>query len=292
MKLQGVYTALVTPFNKNGSVDEKALRELVERQIKDGISGFVPMGTTGESPTLDHTEHMHVIELVVDQTKKRVPVIAGTGSNSTDEAVMMTKQAYALGADATLQVAPYYNKPSQEGFYRHFATIADCAPIPSILYNIPGRCGKNVETQTILRLAQHPNIIGVKEASGSLPQVMDIIAEMPPSFSLLSGDDNLTLPIMALGGVGVISVASNLIPKKMLEMVNAALSGDIAKAKDIHYSLLPIFKIIFIDTNPVPIKYALSLTGAIEESYRLPLCPMEEGAKAKLRDTLKRAGVL
>ncbi len=292
MRLQGVFTALVTPFNKDGSVDEKALRELVEGQIKAGISGLVPMGTTGESPTLDHKEHMRVIEVVVDQTKRRVPVIAGTGSNSTDEAVMMTKQAHAIGADASLQVAPYYNKPSQEGFYRHFSALADCAPIPCIIYNIPGRCGKNVETQTILRLAKHPNIVGVKEASGSLPQVMDIIAEKPDSFTLLSGDDNLTLPIIAVGGSGIISVASNLIPKQMIEMVDAALSGDAAKAKELHYRLLPIFKIIFIDTNPIPIKYALSLKGMMEEAYRLPLCPMDEGSKAKMREILKSSQLI
>ncbi|TFG63614.1 MAG: 4-hydroxy-tetrahydrodipicolinate synthase, partial [Spirochaetales bacterium] len=247
------------------------------------ISGLLPMGTTGESPTLSHGEHIRVIEIVIDQAQGRVPVIAGTGSNSTDEAIELTVHAMDCGADASLQVAPYYNKPSAEGFYRHFMAIAEKVDIPLIIYNIPGRTGKNIDNATMLKLAAHPNIIGVKEASGDINQMMDLIAKKPEDFTVVSGDDNLAFPLTALGGKGVISVASNLIPKQMMKLVALALNGDMAEARDLHYSLLPFFRGIFIETNPIPIKYAMSLKGMFTESYRLPMCSMDDEKKSLLR---------
>jgi len=292
MKLQGVYTALVTPFNKDGSVNEKALRELVDFQIAQGISGLVPVGTTGESPTLTHQEHHRVIEIVIEQTGGRVPVIAGTGSNSTREAIALTRNAKAAGADYTLQVTPYYNKPSQEGLYRHFTAVAEEVDLPVIIYNIPGRTGKNIENETMFRLAEHPNIVGVKEASGNLAQMMDVIAQTDENFSVLSGDDNLGLPLIAAGGDGIVSVASNLIPRQMEEMVNLLLQGKIAEGRALHYTLLPLFKGMFLDTNPIPVKYAMAKAGHMEEVFRLPLCPMEEELKVKLDKVLKDLGLL
>ena len=291
MKLQGAYTALVTPFNRDESIDVGALEELVEFQIREGISGLVPMGTTGESPTLSHEEHNRVIELVITQVAGRVPVIAGTGSNSTAEAIRMTKRAKENGASASLQVAPYYNKPSDEGFYRHFMTIADSVDLPLVVYNIPGRTGKNIDNSTMLKLAQHANIIGVKEASGNIPQIMELVAKAPHDFAVISGDDNLTLPIMALGGKGTISVASNIIPAQMEELVQAALSENTARARELHYRLLPLFKELS-DTNPIPIKCALHLKGMIEEIYRLPLCPMEEQKRSIRAATLKELEII
>ncbi len=287
MKLQGAYTALVTPFNRDESIDVGALEELVEFQIREGISGLVPMGTTGESPTLSHEEHNRVIELVITQAAGRVPVIAGTGSNSTAEATRMTRRAKENGATASLQVAPYYNRPSAEGFYRHFMTIADSVDLPLVVYNIPGRTGKNIENSTMLKLAQHPNIVGVKEASGSIPQIMELISKAPADFTVISGDDNLTLPIIAVGGKGVISVASNIIPGQMEELVKLALSGSWDRARERHYRLYPLLSALSLDTNPVPIKCALHLAGMIEEVYRLPLCPMEEEKRSILAATLK-----
>ncbi len=292
MKLQGAYTALVTPFGKDGSIDVTALERLVDIQIEEGISGLVPMGTTGESPTLTHEEHNRVIELVIKRTGGRVPVIAGTGSNSTAEAIRMTKAAKENGATASLQVAPYYNKPSNEGFYRHFAEIADAVDLPLIIYNIPGRTAKNIENNVTLKLAEHPNIVGVKEASGSVPQVMDLVARKPPDFALLSGDDNLCFPIVMLGGDGVISVASNIIPAEMERLVSLAVSGNVEDARALHYRLLPLFQALFIDTNPIPIKYGMHLKGLIEESYRLPMCPMDDAKKEQLTQVLTNLKVI
>ncbi len=286
MKLQGVYTALVTPFNQDGSIDEKALRELVESQIEKGISGLVPVGTTGESPTLSHDEHHRVIAIVIDQNKKRVPIIAGTGSNSTIEAVELTKNAKEAGADFSLQVTPYYNKPSQEGIYQHFTAIADAANLPLIIYNIPGRTGKNIENATMFRLAEHPMIIGVKEASGSISQMMEVINGTPDDFTVLSGDDGLGLPLISCGGDGIVSVASNIIPEQMEALVGAILAGKLDKARSIHYRLMPLFRNMFIDTNPVPVKYAMARAGLIKEVYRLPLCPLSDTNKAVLDSTL------
>ncbi len=288
MRFEGVYTAMVTPFNKSREVDETVLRELVDFQISEGVTGLVPMGTTGESPTLDTDEHIRVIEVVVEQANGRVPVIAGTGSNSTSEAIEQTKLAAEIGADASLQIAPYYNKPTSEGFYRHFAAIADSSDLPLIVYNIASRTGKNIDNETMLRIASIPTVFGVKEASGDMGQVTDLILRKPDSLDILSGDDNLTLPIIALGGTGVISVASNLIPKEMEELVAAAVAGHIEKAREIHYKLLPFFKALFFETNPIPIKAAMAEAGKLEEVYRLPMCPMSKPARKALSDVLKK----
>lgn len=284
---QGTYTALITPFTTSGAIDEPALRRLVDAQIEAGIDGIVPMGTTGESPTVTHTENVKVVEIVVDQANGRVPIIAGTGSNSTSEAVDMTKQAKAIGADASLQVAPYYNKPSQEGFYRHFTTLADEVDLPMIVYNIPGRTGKNIETSTLKRIAVHPNIVAVKEASGSIPQMMEVIEELPEAFDVLSGDDNLAFPLTALGGRGVVSVASNLIPGRMTQMIRRAIDGDIIGARKEHFALLPLFRAVFLDTNPIPIKYMMHKAGYCAESYRLPMVPLSEENKVKIDALMK-----
>ncbi len=292
MRLKGIYTALVTPFNDDGSFDEGAMKELIEFQIGEKISGLAPMGTTGESPTLIHEDHIKVIEMVVKQAAGRVPVIAGSGSNCTEEAIKMTKLAKDVGADVTLQVAPYYNKPSQEGFYRHFMTIADSVEMPMLVYNIPGRCGKNIENSTMLKLAKHPNIIAVKEASGDLNQMMNLIAAKPDDFDVLSGDDNLGMSLITLGGTGIVSVASNLIPGKMEELAKASLEGNMEKARKLHYSLLPFFRAEFIETNPVPIKYMMSLKGMVKEIYRLPLCPMSEENKNFVKQTMKDMGLI
>ncbi|WP_319562311.1 4-hydroxy-tetrahydrodipicolinate synthase [Marispirochaeta sp.] len=291
MNFEGVFTALVTPFNSDGSLDEGALRNHVEAQITGGVAGLVPMGTTGESATLSHEEHVHAIGIVIDQAKKRVPVIAGTGSNSTQEAIDMSRRAVELGADATLQVAPYYNKPGQEGFYAHFSAVADAVAVPHILYNIPGRCAQNVEAETILRLAKHPNIAGIKEASGSLAQVMKLIAESPAGFSVLSGDDAWGFPFVALGGQGVVSVASNVIPEKLSRMIASGLAGDIAAAREQHYALLDFFGSLFVETNPVPVKYALAVQGKMRESYRLPLVPLKAESKRVVEDSMKKIGL-
>ena len=292
MKLRGVYTALVTPFNEDGSYDDGAMRDLVEFQIKEGISGLAPMGTTGESPTLSHEDHIKVIEKVVKQANGRVPVIAGTGSNCTDEAIRLTKLAKDAGADVTLQVAPYYNKPNQEGFYRHFMAVADSVDMPVLVYNIPGRSGKNIENSTMLRLAEHENIVAVKEASGNINQMMNLIAAKPDNFEVLSGDDNLGMSLITLGGSGIVSVASNLLPGKMEEMCQAALAGDIEKARTLHYSLLPFFRAEFIDTNPVPIKYMMALKGMLKEVYRLPLCSMSDEDKAAVKKVMQDMGLI
>jgi 4-hydroxy-tetrahydrodipicolinate synthase len=280
--VKGVYTALVTPFGADGSIDEGALRNLVDAQIDAGVQGLVPMGTTGESPTVTHEENIRVIEIVAEQAAGRTAIIAGTGSNSTAEAVRMTQLAREVGATATLQVTPYYNKPTQEGLYRHFTTIADTTDLPVLIYNVPGRTARNIENATMLRLATHERIIGVKEASGEMAQVMELISVRPSQFRVLSGDDNLTLPIMALGGEGVVSVASNIAPRLMVALVNAVLENRLAAARDLHYRLLPLFKGVFLQTNPIPIKYALASRGTIAETYRLPLVELEDADKRKI----------
>ncbi|MBI9098004.1 MAG: 4-hydroxy-tetrahydrodipicolinate synthase [Spirochaetaceae bacterium] len=288
----GVYTALITPFSKNGELDKEKLKDLVDFQIAEGISGLVPVGTTGESPTLTIKENIDVINLVVKQSAGRKNVIAGTGANCTAEALEMTQAAKDIGADASLQVAPYYNKPNQEGLYRHFMTIADNVDLPIVVYNIQGRSGVNIETDTLMRLASHPNIIAVKEASGNIGQMMDVLSRKPDDFALLSGDDNIAMPITLLGGSGVISVASNLIPAEMESMIGSALKGDLKKARDLHYKLLPLFKAMTLETNPLPIKSAMSLIGNIEEVFRLPLCPPSEETKEQLKIVLKQQGLL
>ncbi len=292
MKLEGVYTALVTPMASDGALDEKALRRLVDFQVEGGVAGLVPVGTTGESPTLDGDECKRVIRIVVEQARGRAQVIAGAGSNSTAEAIHYAKDAKEAGADAQLQVAPYYNKPTSQGFLAHFRAIADAVDLPMIVYNIPGRTGKNIDNPTMLELAKHRNIVGVKEASGDIGQIMDLIAHKPADFTVLSGDDNLVFPIMALGGAGVISVASNLLPKEMSRFVGAALKGDWNGARKLHYELLPFFKAIFIETNPIPIKAALAMKGMITESYRLPMCAMAPKNRESLQATLKEMEIL
>ena len=284
---EGVLTALVTPFTDSGVVDEKALRGLVDFQIANGVQGIVPCGTTGESPTLSPEEHVRVIQIVIDQARKRVPIVAGTGSNSTKEAIHLTGKAKEAGAEASLQVAPYYNKPTQQGFLRHFTTIAEAVDIPLIIYNIPGRTGKNIENSTMLEMAKHRNIVGVKEASGDIAQMMDLIMRKPAPFIVLSGDDNLVFPIMALGGKGVISVASNLVPRRMVNFVSKALEGKWDEARTLHYQLLPFFKALFYETNPVPVKFGLAMKGMIQEVYRLPMCEMMEENKQRFRSVLR-----
>ena len=253
----------------------------------------MPCGTTGESPSLEKEDYEKVIKAAVDSANGKIPVIAGTGSNSTRHAVELTKMAADIGADASLLVCPYYNKPTQEGLYRHFSEIAKKVDIPLVIYNIQGRTGINMETQTLSRLAkEHSNIVAVKEASGNISQMMDVLSELPKEFSVLSGDDNLTFPLMALGGKGVISVASNIIPKEMHELADNMLNGKIDKAKKIHYSMLPLFKAIFIETNPIPIKTALSMKGMCKESFRLPMCSMNPANKEKLKNVLAGLGVI
>ena len=292
MKLEGVYTALVTPMASDGTLDEKALRRLVDFQVEGGVNGLVPVGTTGESPTLDGDECKRVIRIVVEQARGRAQVIAGAGSNSTAEAIHYARDAREAGADATLQVAPYYNKPTSQGFLGHFRAIADAVDLPMIVYNIPGRTGKNIDNSTMFELAAHKNIVGVKEASGDIGQIMDLIAHKPADFAVLSGDDNLVFPVMALGGTGVISVASNLLPKEMARFVGAALKGDWTAARKQHYELLPFFKAIFIETNPIPIKAAMAMKGMITESYRLPMCCMAQKNRESLQATLKELKIL
>ena len=288
----GTYTALVTPF-KNDRVDEAAFARLIEGQIAGGITGIVPVGTTGESPTLDHTEHMRVIELAVQTAAGRCKVIAGTGSNATAEAVSMTIEAEKLGADAALLVAPYYNKPSQDGLFRHFAKIAEGTKLPLILYSIPGRCGIEIGVETVARLAkEYPNVVAIKEAGGSVERVSALRAVLPPEFEVLSGDDSLTLPFMAVGAVGVISVASNILPAEVGEMVKAALAGDFAKARELHFRLYPLFKDLFIEPNPVPAKHALAAQGLMQRDVRLPLCEMVPATASKLEATLIKLKII
>ncbi len=290
----GCYTALVTPFTKNVAVDEARLRELVESQIRAGVDGLVPCGTTGESPTLSHEEHNHVIELVVKFAAKRCQIMAGTGSNSTDEAISMTRHAKDAGADASLQVAPYYNKPTQAGLYAHFRKIAEDGGLPIILYNIPGRCGVDVANETTAKLRRDlPKlVVGLKEATGNVDRVSHLRQMVDKDFVILSGDDSLTLPMIAVGAAGVISVASNVMPREVTEMVHAALKGDFERAGRIHAKLFPLFKDLFIETSPGPVKAALAMMGQIEEVYRLPLVPIADNHRAILRKTLAALGLV
>ncbi len=288
----GTFTALVTPF-QNDQIDEAAFERLIEAQIAAGITGIVPVGTTGESPTLDHAEHMRVIELGVKFARGRCKVIGGTGSNSTSEAVSMTVEAEKLGCDAALLVAPYYNKPSQEGLYRHFAKIAEATKLPLVLYSIPGRCGIEIGVETTGRLAKDfPNVVALKEAGGSVERVSQLRAALPAEFDILSGDDSLTLPFISAGAVGVISVASNVIPREVGDLVKAALTGDFAEARRLHFQLYPLFKDLFIEPNPVPAKHALALQGKMHRDVRLPLCEMAPATAAKLEATLRKLNLL
>jgi 4-hydroxy-tetrahydrodipicolinate synthase len=289
--IRGAIVAIVTPF-RGGKVDEAALRRLIEEQIAGGTDGIAPCGTTGESTTLSHEEHDRVIEITVEGVGKRVPVIAGTGSNSTVEAVRLTKHAWKAGADAALIVCPYYNRPTQEGLYLHYRTIAEEVPIPIIVYNIQGRTGVNMSTETLARLAEIPNIVGVKEASGSLKQMSDVIRLCGPDFSVLSGDDIFTLGLLAMGGQGVISVISNVVPQDMAAMVDAFAAGDLAKARSLHHRMSPLIDALFIETNPIPVKAALAMMGKIAYDLRLPLCRMAEKNEAALRKAMQDYGLI
>lgn len=284
MIFEGAMTAIVTPF-KNGKLDEKAYRDLIEFQIANGINAIVPCGTTGESATLTHEEHNRVIDIAIEQAKGRVPVIAGSGSNSTLETIKLTQHAKEAGADAALIITPYYNKPTQEGLYAHFTAVANKVDIPIVLYNVPGRTSINLLPETVARLSEHKNILAYKAASGDVAQISQVISLC--NIIVLSGDDALTLPILAIGGKGVISVASNIVPSDVSTMVSSFLSGDLTKAKRIHYKLLKLFKTIFIETNPMPIKASLAMMGKIKEELRLPLVCMKEDTKAKLRTVLQ-----
>lgn len=289
--IHGSIVAIVTPF-KNGKIDEDALKDLIEFQIENGTHGIVPCGTTGESPTLSHEEHEYVIELTVKQVNKRVPVIAGTGSNSTKEALRLTRFAEQMGADAALLVVPYYNKPTQEGLYLHFRQIASQVNIPIILYNIPGRSGVNMSPETIARLARDcNNIIGVKEASGSLTQASKILYLCGMDFILLSGEDALNFPLMALGARGFITVTANITPREVADLYNLFQEGEFEKARDLHYKLIPLNEALFIETNPIPVKAALSMMDKIAYEYRYPLCNMSEENYDALKKALADYGI-
>lgn len=285
-KLRGSGVAIVTPFLKDGGIDEKSLRRLVDFQVDNGTNFLVPCGTTGESATMDADERKRVIQIVIEQNKGRIPVIAGTGTNATATSVRYSQQAQALGADGVLLVGPYYNKPTQEGFFQHFKTIAESISIPAIVYNVPGRTGSNIEPKTILRLSEIKNFIGVKEASANFGQFMEILNHRPKDFLVLSGDDALTLPMMGIGADGVISVAANAIPRAMAEIVQFAREGNFTKAQEIHYRYLDLMNLNFIESNPIPVKGALAMMGMIEENYRLPLVPMQDVNKQKMRTML------
>ena len=284
---RGIYTALVTPF-RDGEIDVAAFESLIEAQIGAGITGIVAVGTTGESPTLSHEERERVIEIAVKTAKGRCQVLAGTGSYSTREAIAATKRAEELGVDAALVVAPYYNKPSQEGLFRHFQAIAQTTSLPIMLYNIPGRCAVDIGAQTVERLASAcPNIVSIKEASGSVDRVSELRSRLPNEFTILSGDDSLTLPFMSVGAVGVVSVASNLIPAEVCALVRASEVGDVKSTRKLHRQLLPLFKDLFIEPNPVPIKTALAWRGMMSSEVRLPLCEMASANQERLRKTLE-----
>ncbi|MBT3614754.1 MAG: 4-hydroxy-tetrahydrodipicolinate synthase [Verrucomicrobia bacterium] len=288
----GTYTAVVSPFRK-GRIDEQAFQKLIRDQVRGGVDGVVPVGTTGESPSLRFEEHIRVIELAVQAAKGRVKILAGTGANATTEAINLTKAAEAVGADGSLQVSPYYNKPSQEGLFQHFRKIARATKLPIILYSIPGRCNIAIEVPTVLRLAKAcSNIVGIKEAGGDADRVSQLRAALGQRFSILSGDDALTLPFMAVGAEGVISVASNIIPREISKMVNAFVAGKADAALKLHQKYYPLFKDLFIETNPVPTKAALAMLGKCTEEYRLPLCKMSAANRAQLTKTLKACGVL
>lgn len=289
---QGAMVAIVTPF-KNGELDEAALRQLIEFQIANGTQGIIPCGTTGESATLSFKEHERVIEITVEQVNKRVPVIAGTGSNSTEEAIRLTRHAKSAGADAALMISPYYNKPTQEGLFRHFQKVAETVDIPIILYNIPGRTAVNMEPDTIARLAKIDNIVGVKEAAGSMKQISDIVAKCGEDFCVLSGEDYLTFPLLCVGGKGVISVVSNVAPRDMADLCNRFFEGKFAEAQKLYYKLFPLCNALFYETNPAPVKAALAMMGKIEsDEVRLPLVQMSAANREKLQRDLRAYGLI
>jgi len=288
----GTYTAIVTPF-RNGALDEEALERLIRLQIKGGVDGIVPVGTTGESPTVSYEEHVQIVKLAVDYADRKVKVIAGTGANSTKEAVYLTQQAEEAGADGSLQVAPYYNKPSQEGLFQHFREIARNTRLPIILYSIPGRCGVEIGVETVQRLADAcKNVVGIKEAGGNADRVSQLRAALGPKFDILSGDDALTLPFMAVGAKGVVSVASNVIPRQVAQMVRAFADGNLKQALKLHETYYRLFKDLFVETNPVPVKSALAMMGVVGEEFRLPLVPLSAKSRKVLQEALQECGLL
>jgi 4-hydroxy-tetrahydrodipicolinate synthase len=291
-KFTGLGTALVTPFTKSGAMDEQAVRRLGRRQIDSGTHFLVPAGTTGENPTLEVAERLRLVEILADEAKGRVPILAGCGGYNTNEIVHLAKDMQKAGADGLLSVTPYYNKPTQDGIVEHYKAIAGATPLPIMLYNIAGRTGVNIETPTVARLAQIPTIVGVKEASGSLSQMCDVLRTLPPDFIVLSGDDALTLPLMAVGGRGVISVVSNQIPKEMSQMVEAAELNDFAAARAIHSRIINLMQINFIESNPAPVKYAMAAMGLLEETFRLPMVSPRPESKARIDAVLKELGLL
>ena len=287
----GSIVAIVTPF-KNGEVDEDAYRKLIEFQIENGTSAIVPCGTTGESATLNHKEHARVIDIAIEAVNKRVPVIAGTGGNSTQEAIELTEHAKKVGAEATLQVTPYYNKPTQEGLYQHFSAIAKAVPLPQVLYNVPGRTSVNMLPETVARLAELPEMVAIKEASGNLGQMAEIVNLAGDKITLLSGDDNITLPVLAIGGKGVISVVANIVPKDTADLVRFWEQGKFEEAKRLFYKLFPLCQAMFYETNPIPVKTSVALMGMIRDEMRLPLCPMASANLEKLKKALAAYGLI
>ena len=288
---RGSIVAIITPF-KDGKVDEESYRQLIEFQIENGTSAIVPCGTTGESATLGVEEHSRVIDIAVEAVNKRVPVIAGTGGNSTNEAIGLTKHAREVGADATLQVTPYYNKPTQEGLYQHFKAIANAVALPQVLYNVPIRTSVNMLPETVARLAELPEVVAIKEASGSLGQMADVVRLAGDRITLLSGDDNLTLPVLSIGGAGVVSVAANIVPRDTADLVKAWEDGKIDEAKRLFYKLLPLCQSMFFETNPIPVKTSLGLMGKIQDEMRLPLCAMAPVNLEKLKKALSDYGLI
>ena len=288
---EGSIVAMVTPF-RDGKVDEPKIRELVEFHVKNGTDAIVPCGTTGESPTLSHAEHKRVVEVTIEAAAGRIPVVAGTGSNSTAEAIELTQHAKKAGADGVLMVCPYYNKPTQAGLVAHYKAVAAAVDIPIIMYNIPGRTGVNMLTETVAALAELPSVVGMKEASGSLEQMTEVISLCGDRLTVVSGDDTLTLPLMAVGGKGVISVVANIVPKETAEMTRAALNGDWKRAKELHLRLFPLCKAMFYETNPIPVKTAMQLLGRLNGELRLPLCPMSQANRDKLQKALRAYGLL
>jgi 4-hydroxy-tetrahydrodipicolinate synthase len=286
MSFTGSIVAIITPF-KNGTVDERALRELIEWQISNGTDGVVPCGTSGESATLTHEEHHRVVQITVEQVRRRVPVIAGSGSNSTEEAIALTRHAKESGADGALLISPYYNKPTQEGLYLHHRAIAEAVDLPQVLYNIPGRTAVNMTPQTVARLSKIRNIVAIKEGAGSLQQVSDIVHLCDERFTVLSGDDALTLPMLAVGAKGVVTVTANVAPADMAGMIDAWNAGDVAQARQLHYKLYPLFQALFLETNPIPVKHAVALMGKAAAELRLPLCAMSQENLEKLTQVMK-----
>jgi 4-hydroxy-tetrahydrodipicolinate synthase len=292
LDIRGCGTALVTPFSEDGTLDVDALRGLVEFQLSEGIDFLVPCGTTGEAPTLEHEEYLGVVRVVTQEAKGKVPVIAGAGGNNTKKICSLVQDLQALKVQGILSVAPYYNKPTQEGLYQHFKTIADSTDLPVILYNVPSRTSSNILPETVARLAEISNIIGIKEASGSITQQMEVLNSVEPGFRVLSGDDSFAFPLMALGGVGIISVISNEIPGPMSKLAHLMLDGNIDEARKLHFQLLPLMQANFLETNPIPVKAALAMMGMIEEVYRLPMVPMKPENRAKLEKVMVAQGLL